>query len=66
MAPGLTGSTGADVYQITSYGMGITPRVETLPGGITEEQAIAIAKDRKADPYFGFHSLREVRLIEVD
>lgn len=54
------------MYRITSYGMGMTPRVETLPESITEEEAIAIAKDRKADPYFGFSSLTEVRVIEVD
>ncbi len=54
------------MYQITSYGTGMTPRVDNLQGNITEKEAIQIARDLKADPYFGFASLTEVRIIRVD
>ena len=52
-------------FQILYAGTSSTITTEYLPVGTTEEQAIAIAQDYKADMWKGFISLREVREIDV-
>lgn len=52
-------------FQITYYAYGMTPILEDLPEGTTEEQAIAKAREYAADPHRGFSSLREIRKIDI-
>lgn len=53
-------------FIITSYGTSMMPKDESLPESTTEEEAIVIAKEMKADPYAGFACLKEVRMIRFD
>lgn len=52
-------------YQIQYSGTSSTITTLYLAAGTTEEEAIAQAKDYKADMWKGFVSLKEVREIEV-
>jgi hypothetical protein len=52
-------------FQIQYAGTSSTITSEFLPIGTTEDQAISIARDYKADLWKGFVSLREVREITI-
>lgn len=52
-------------YVITYYGTGMSPMQEILPVETTEEEAIAIARKYKADPWKGFSSLMQEREIKI-
>lgn len=52
-------------FVIRYAGTSATISSEYLPKGMTEEQAVAIARDYKNDLWKGFISLQEVREIEV-